>query len=564
MNISVKNFRIFEKTQNFEIRPLTLIVGPNNTGKSALSKLLQLLKYGTFKLDFENSGLNSFEDVVNWNHPTHGFKFSYPAYNVYLPHLEVTVNYNDGVCKSLELTADDENSLIKVVEINKNENNNYFLNFNYRWLMDCIFDDYLYYKNTLLNSKQYNINIDEFRPLPNLESINSFAYKDIEKTYKEQLSYLYDKDERLKKYSQHYGHVYDKKFYAILPLFTLIDEIKQNNNQKSYSLFNVFDQFKDVTELYESKIIDIQDQVFSSIKINLKDEFIDGETISTLVKEEIINKFLKCTSGLDLIIEENRIFKLIFEHKMLQVNYETKENQYTLFSELINQLFFLRDNLKRLHHSNVTRDISKEYVSNLNNILENLKNGRKNHYLNIIREILEKFDLKDIEIDKTVIWITDENDRKIDIRNLGYGYSKLVPLILGLIELSIVDIYSLYNDFFIIEEPESNLHPDFQSKLAEVFTIISQYFLSANLIVETHSEYLIRNLQYLIATKQATKNSSVIYYFNKDKYVSRNNPKVTKITINSNGHLSCGFGKGFFDEAIKLQFKLSQLPYNNN
>lgn len=563
MNISVKNFKIFDRNQHFEIRPLTLIVGPNNTGKSALSKLLQLLKYGTYKLDFENSGINSWEDAVNWNHPNEGFEFTFPAYNTILPQIEVTSHYNNQECKSLILTSFDEDDLINVVEIKNTLERDYVLNFNYKWVIDCFFDDKIYYKNTLLNSKQYHINIEKFRPLPKVKSINLNDLEILENIYEDQLNVLYNTDNNLKRLSQN-AFVYDKKFYAILPFFSLIDEIKQVKNQKSYCLFNVFDQSKDVTELYESKIIEIQDEVFSNININLSDEFIDCDFIATQIKNKIKNIFLECTSGLDLTINENRIFDVIFEYQMLQVNYGSKENKYTLFSELLNQLYFLKDNLKRLHHSNATRDITDDYVRSLYNSLRTKNDIRRKHYLNIIREVLNIFELSDIEISETIIWITNENGKKIDIRNLGYGYSKLVPLILSLIELSVIDIYSFYKDFFILEEPEANLHPDFQSKLADAFTIISKYFLSVNLIVETHSEYLIRNLQYLIAKNEADKNNSIIYYFNKDKYVSRSNPKVKKITINSDGQLSSGFGKGFFDESINLQFNLSQLPLNSN
>ena len=140
----------------------------------------------------------------------------------------------------------------------------------------------------------------------------------------------------------------------------------------------------------------------------------------------------------------------------------------------------------------------------------------------------------------------------------------MIPVILGLIELSITDIYTPYKNIFIIEEPEANLHPNFQSKLAKFFTWIPKYFLSTNIILETHSEYLIRNLQFLIANNKVKEKQCVIYNFSNDKYVTPSNPKVREITIKSDGQLSDGFTKGFLDEAIKLQFKLRQILNNKN
>ncbi len=40
IEIGVKNFRAFKSTTDFELRPITLLLGPNSTGKSSLVKLL--------------------------------------------------------------------------------------------------------------------------------------------------------------------------------------------------------------------------------------------------------------------------------------------------------------------------------------------------------------------------------------------------------------------------------------------------------------------------------------------------------------------------------------------
>lgn len=82
--------------------------------------------------------------------------------------------------------------------------------------------------------------------------------------------------------------------------------------------------------------------------------------------------------------------------------------------------------------------------------------------------------------------------------------------------------------------------------------------------METHSEYLIRNLQFLIADNTVTEKQCIIYNFGNDKDVTRSNPKVREITIKSDGQLSDGFTKGFLDEAINLQFNLRQILNNKN
>ena len=66
--IGIKNFRVFKEFTEFEIKPITLLTGPNNAGKSSFTKLLLLLKNGINKLNF-NEGLHnleSFDKVLNW------------------------------------------------------------------------------------------------------------------------------------------------------------------------------------------------------------------------------------------------------------------------------------------------------------------------------------------------------------------------------------------------------------------------------------------------------------------------------------------------------------------
>ena len=43
-NIGLKNFRVFEKETWFGFAPITLITGPNSSGKSSLIKAILLLK----------------------------------------------------------------------------------------------------------------------------------------------------------------------------------------------------------------------------------------------------------------------------------------------------------------------------------------------------------------------------------------------------------------------------------------------------------------------------------------------------------------------------------------
>ena len=81
-SISFKNFRIFEN-QRFEFKPLTVLTGPNSSGKSTLVKGLTLLQENikppnylgrlTFKVG--NHQLGSFESIRTRNSKTKSIIF---------------------------------------------------------------------------------------------------------------------------------------------------------------------------------------------------------------------------------------------------------------------------------------------------------------------------------------------------------------------------------------------------------------------------------------------------------------------------------------------------------
>ena len=175
-----------------------------------------------------------------------------------------------------------------------------------------------------------------------------------------------------------------------------------------------------------------------------------------------------------------------------------------------------------------------------------------------------------------------EKDKKGKLLSeLGYGITQLFVILLrietAILEspcyrgdnLSMVDPTQLEDDFtsvhrvpltIAIEEPEVHQHPKFQSLLADLFVDACKDF-DVHFIIETHSEYLIRKLQNLVADKTiSSDNVSLIYVYdaNPEKRPI-NTPQVKTIDILPDGRLADKFGEGFFDEADRLAMNLFKM-----
>lgn len=152
-------------------------------------------------------------------------------------------------------------------------------------------------------------------------------------------------------------------------------------------------------------------------------------------------------------------------------------------------------------------------------------------------------------------------DKRISLADVGYGMTPLIALLLR-IELVIMeqynsvylnaegqekDIYVLQPYYVYIEEPETNLHPNNQALLAELFADAFKSY-DIHFILESHSEYLIRKLQNMVKLGRLEAQAVVINNIDKGK----NYP----IHIKANGAIDSTFAKGFYDEALNLALEL--------
>lgn len=165
--------------------------------------------------------------------------------------------------------------------------------------------------------------------------------------------------------------------------------------------------------------------------------------------------------------------------------------------------------------------------------------------------------VEEISVGLYRLLLVDEKGVKSNLMDVGYGISQILPILIQvLIDKKTDDTLYGYipESILIIEQPELHLHPAAQSELADLFAIGAMES-SKRIIIETHSEHLIRKLQVLVSDPNCklTNEDVAIYYIDKDE---SGNAYVKNLKLNPNGKFAEKWPSGFFDKAHELSMEL--------
>ena len=176
-------------------------------------------------------------------------------------------------------------------------------------------------------------------------------------------------------------------------------------------------------------------------------------------------------------------------------------------------------------------------------------------------EIADEIIFKNVEGVATSIYLKSYLE-EIALADLGYGITQFLPILLKIaLEQPVVKKRNhgqIVKKLILLEEPETNLHPKLQSLLAD-FLVDALITFEIRLIIETHSEYIIRRMQVMTAEKIVNSEETSIYYFNSPSQTKEGLDQIIEIKILENGSLSKDFGEGFFDEATRMKFELLRI-----
>lgn len=181
---------------------------------------------------------------------------------------------------------------------------------------------------------------------------------------------------------------------------------------------------------------------------------------------------------------------------------------------------------------------SKEVLKKVNKWIKKFELGS-----NVRTVETEEFHIAALNILHSKIKKGKRGKLNVNITDMGFGTSQVLPII-------IEGFYVPENSMIMIEQPEVHLHPKMQADLADVLIDITK--TNKRLIIETHSEHLINRLQRRIAEGEIAAESIKIYYFE----MTENGTLVRKVNLDKYGRLE-DWPQGFFEEGFNEAYQYS-------
>ena len=151
-------------------------------------------------------------------------------------------------------------------------------------------------------------------------------------------------------------------------------------------------------------------------------------------------------------------------------------------------------------------------------------------------------------------FIVTENNAKtgLFIKERGLGDATIISLLGQLFPFDRVSKRN--NEILIIREPEAYLHPNLIDKVIRfLFNFAnSENRQNLSIILETHSEVVLRSLQYQVKDLKIADESKVGIFYVDPNLKNKEGTKINDIGINKNGFLKRPISEDFFGINMKL------------
>ena len=542
--IGFKNFRRFQDFNPLDYSGITFLVGRNNAGKSTLVKALLLID-NYFKVDPIESlsfGNNVLEDA---NIVTYGRAKNHQAQENYIKFTQEIENYlieltvtgeNDkafanvhllsitDISRKLNFIFNIQNGFIRVVKYREKQINNF--NLEEKFILEELYDlnNQINKTNIQLADPSLKKTSNEYIELLVMREKLLLKSQNLEMNLKyfndlKSVNSVVEKDEVLFSLDEDFGNL--KSFSEIVDGFLrqsmLQYEREFQNVQNGEQASERFEDLRALKEL-EPAFIESSFSHFMTLMRNISIAYMGANPAKQSALFAIRDK-------------NNALAQAIHEYKQLNILEGEEENRFVLKWM---QVFEVGDDFSISMHAGEAYEM-RILSNNVRIHLADKGMGSIQAMLLIMRIACVIKRIKLAEKNSTVNHVVDGKELKQDSSNYGRINKTTV----------------------IIEEPELNLHPALQSKLADLFLDVHQRF-NIDFLIETHSEYILRRSQVIVAENEfevaPNENPFCVHYFPKDY-----DQLPYRLDYQEDGSFNRNFGDGFFDEASSSTLELLKL-----
>jgi predicted ATPase len=589
--MGIKNYKSFKNRQNIDFASITIFVGPNSGGKSSILKLLGLFNQSfnssTKQLLFNGvyTDLKDFKSITN-NYNENPVEIDFITKEIYDP--------GENIPPSREINNNDIKFTIKISSNNlttsyekKGDN----LKSSRQYLKDntYIFSDVE--KSNIKNRIQESIH--QHRNA--LNELTGWNNKTTDKKLNQYTNIILrncilgcnDLDSKL--YAGCNGMVWQldgiqpfvvtigetlialleppfKDLKEFIGKWSEFDEILSSSNINNYLTKNITHYYyftkQDLGQ--RSSVNGINNE--NEIKAEKASIFNDKKDLFENILNIVDNKYRK----LFISIIWYSLFSQIFDSWLEEVkNIQQKFQQIyrpTITSHFKNFKFLppLREKPRRYYSkdellvylfgkSPISLWIEKrKYASTTVQDITN-KVNKNLQLIGILSKVhIRKVDDRNLP-DLYVIEIYDYNNKSyFNLQDVGYGYSQILPILFSL-ELNSSD----YLSNLIIEQPELHLHPKFQTGLSSIIvkTISNNKYDDdvSTIIMETHSEHILREIQVQIAQGLLSNSDVAVNYVGKYK---NGNSFVKRMELTKKGLFKDDWPGELFEDGYQQSLEL--------
>lgn len=507
-SISFKHYKAFDYGK-IGLKPITILLGANSVGKSSIIQLFLMLQQTAIISKNNKSALVLNDDKIKLGDSTNLFRNKNTSKPLSIT-FELEDNYSywfrkniiDDFFKPLELfyhcspNISEQVSQLRKLSWRKNRED-------FILLLDAIINTteelFSYWKrehSLITREKQAYISAFDFIQLVNFTDTNAKFYLTVNFQKHGKQNRIYVSKLTLYKNENIVIELSADKFYR--PHFSLISDFY--NNGKNFC-----------SDEYQKQI----QSVIPDLSINLFNFFSKMPSDSFFSEEK---KELSALIKLFLSSFEGALKSLKGSFSIENINYVSPLRAFP-------QRYYFLD---RTHVSSSLDTLDGESVIEI--IKENREIKQKvniwlKHFgLEIDVEAIEEF------IHKLKV---NQNNLKLDITDVGFGISQILPVI-------VQGFFAKKDSLTVIEQPEVHLHPKMQADLADLLIDIAlpketngSRLVNKYLLVETHSEYLLKRLRRRIATKEISPSDVGIYIIRSQDDTKQS--IIEDMTIASNG-----------------------------